>query len=139
MSSQYSNVETYGKIPWRRKWQSTPVLLPGKSHGQRSLVGYSPRGHNESDTTERLHFHFLMPSVMVLSGVLVTGVSATREFPHSLHHVRAKEEGAVCEPGSRSSPDIDSPGILILNLPGSRTVENKFLLLVSHSVYDVLL
>ena len=35
---------------------STPVLLPGKSHGQRSLVGYSPRGHKESDTTERLHF-----------------------------------------------------------------------------------
>ena len=33
-----------GKIPWRRKWQSTPVLLPGKSHGQRSLVGYSPWG-----------------------------------------------------------------------------------------------
>ena len=47
-----------GKIPWRRKWQSTPVLLPGKSHGQRSLVGYSPRGCKESDTTERLHFHF---------------------------------------------------------------------------------
>ena len=40
-----------GKIPWRRKWQSTPGLLPGKSHGQRSLVG------KESDTTERLHFH----------------------------------------------------------------------------------
>ena len=36
-------------------WQSTPVLLPGKSHGQRSLVGYSPWGHKESDTTERLH------------------------------------------------------------------------------------
>ena len=31
-----------GKIPWRRKWQPTPVFLPGKSHGQRSLVGYSP-------------------------------------------------------------------------------------------------
>ena len=43
------------KIPWRRKWQSTPVLLPGKSHGQRSLVGYSPWGHKESDTTERLY------------------------------------------------------------------------------------
>ena len=41
-----------GKIPWRRKWQPTPVLLPGKSHGQRSLVGYSPWGHEESDTTE---------------------------------------------------------------------------------------
>ena len=44
-----------GKIPWRRKWQSTPGLLPGKSHGQRSLVGYSPCGRKESDTTERLH------------------------------------------------------------------------------------
>ena len=41
-----------------KKWQSTPVLLPGKSHGQRSLVGYSLWGHKESDTTERLHFHF---------------------------------------------------------------------------------
>ena len=45
-----------GKIRWRRKWQSTPVLLPGKSHGQRSLVGYSLWGHKESDTTERLYF-----------------------------------------------------------------------------------
>ena len=34
-----------GKIPWRRKWKLTPVLLPGKSHGQRSLVGYSLKGH----------------------------------------------------------------------------------------------
>ena len=47
-----------GKIPWRRKWQPTPAFLPGESHGQRSLVGYSPQGHKESDTTERLHFHF---------------------------------------------------------------------------------
>ena len=39
-----------------RKWPSTPGLLPGKSHGQRSLVGYSPWGRKESDTTERLHF-----------------------------------------------------------------------------------
>ena len=41
-----------GKIPWRRKWQPTPVLLPGKFHGLRSLVGYSPWGCKESDTTE---------------------------------------------------------------------------------------
>ena len=41
---------------WRRKWQSTPGLLPGKSHGQRSLVSYSPWGRKESDMTERLHF-----------------------------------------------------------------------------------
>ena len=46
------------KIPWRRKWQSTPVLLPGKSHGQRSQVGYSPWGRKESDTTEQLHYHY---------------------------------------------------------------------------------
>ena len=45
------------KIPWRRAQQPTPVFLPGESHGQRSLVGYSPRGRRESDTTERLHFH----------------------------------------------------------------------------------
>ena len=45
-----------GKIPWRRKWQPTPVLLPGKSHGQRSLIDYSPWGCKESDTTEWLHY-----------------------------------------------------------------------------------
>ena len=43
------------KIPWRTKWQSVPVFLPGKSHGQKSLVGYSPWGHKESDTTEQLN------------------------------------------------------------------------------------
>ena len=43
---------------WRRKWQPTPVSLPTKSQGWRSLVGYSPWGRKESDTTERLHFHF---------------------------------------------------------------------------------
>ena len=43
---------------WRRQWHLTPVLLPGKSHGRRSLVGCSPWGLKESDTTERLHFHF---------------------------------------------------------------------------------
>ena len=44
-----------GESPWRRKWQRIPVLLPGESHGGRSLVGYSPWGRKESDTTERLH------------------------------------------------------------------------------------
>ena len=39
-----------GKIPWRRKWQPSPVFLPGKSHRQRSLAGYSSWGHKESDT-----------------------------------------------------------------------------------------
>ena len=41
-----------GKIPWRRAWLSNPVFLPGEPHGQRNLVGYSPWGHKELDTTE---------------------------------------------------------------------------------------
>ena len=41
-----------GKIPWRRKWQPIPVFLPGKSHGQRSLVSYSSWGHKEPNMTE---------------------------------------------------------------------------------------
>ena len=47
-----------GRFPWRRKRKPTPVFLPGESHGQRNLVGYSPRGRKESDTPERVHFHF---------------------------------------------------------------------------------
>ena len=42
------------KTPWSRNWQPTPVFLPGESHGQRSLGGYSPWGRRESNTTERL-------------------------------------------------------------------------------------
>ena len=45
-----------GKIPWKRKWQPTPVFLPGRFHGRRSLVGYSPWGCKELDTTEWLLF-----------------------------------------------------------------------------------
>ena len=44
--------EDMGSIPWRRKWQLTPVFLPGNSHGQWSLGGYSPWSHKESDMTE---------------------------------------------------------------------------------------
>ena len=54
-----------GQIPWRRKWQPTPVFLPGESHGWRSLVGYSSRGRKESDMTEQHHFHFLSTPVLL--------------------------------------------------------------------------
>ena len=47
-----------GKIPWRKKWQSTPVFLPGEFLGQWSLAGYSPWGHKESDPTEQLTHTF---------------------------------------------------------------------------------
>ena len=46
-----------GKIPWRKKWQPTPVFLPGKHHGQRSLAGYRPWDHKQSDMTEWLSTH----------------------------------------------------------------------------------
>ena len=59
-----------GKISWRRAWQPTPVFLPGESHGQRSLAGYSPWGHRESDTTEQLSMRASMQSFSVVSDSL---------------------------------------------------------------------
>ena len=47
----------------RRQWHPTPALLPGKSHGLRNLVGCRPWGHKESDTIERLHFHFSLSCI----------------------------------------------------------------------------
>ena len=55
-----------GKIPWRRKWQPTPVFLPGKSHGWWSLVGYCPWGPKESDMTEDSSLLLLRPETMKL-------------------------------------------------------------------------
>ena len=55
----YPGIETHPLLLWRRQWRPTPVLLPGKSHGWRSLVGCSPWGCEESGMTERLHFHAL--------------------------------------------------------------------------------
>ena len=52
-----------GKIPWRSAWQPTPVFLPGESHGQRTLAGYSPWGRKESDTTKQLTLHFMAESL----------------------------------------------------------------------------
>ena len=60
----------FHKIPWRKKWQPTPVFLPRKSHGQRNLVGYSPWGQKESDTTKwlstpthRVNVHLVPPKL----------------------------------------------------------------------------
>ena len=52
------SIPASGRFSWRRKWQPTPVFLPGESHRQKNLVGYSPRSHKELDMTKRLHFHF---------------------------------------------------------------------------------
>ena len=67
----------------RRQWHPTPVLLPGKSHGRRSLVGYSPWGCEESGTTERLpftfHFHALEKEMATHSSVLAWRIPGTGE------------------------------------------------------------
>ena len=67
----------------RRQRQPTPVLLPGKSHGQRSLVGCNPWGHKESDTTEWLHFHFSLSCIekemATYSSVLAWRIPGTEE------------------------------------------------------------
>ena len=57
-----------GKIPWRRAWQPVPVFLPGESDGQKSLVGYSPRGHKQSGTMKRLstHIHLRTDSTTIV-------------------------------------------------------------------------
>ena len=75
--------EARGSIPgrnisWRRKWQPTPISLPGKPHGQRSLVGYSPWGRKELDMTEWPHFHFsFFPPCSVAWGQTVLGIKVT--------------------------------------------------------------
>ena len=58
-----SHLGPHRALSQRRQWHPTPVLLPGKSHGRRSLVGGSPWGRTESDTTERLHFHFSLSCI----------------------------------------------------------------------------
>ena len=85
-----------GKIPWRRKWQPTPVLLPWKSHGRRSLVGYSPWGCKESDMTKQLNFHFfrLSPILIFPSGSVVKNPPTIAEMQvWSLHWEDSPGEG----------------------------------------------
>ena len=55
------------KIPWRRKWQPTPMFLPGKSHGQRRRVDYSPWDHKELDTTEHTLIQAILGHILCLT------------------------------------------------------------------------
>ena len=66
----FANFESSSWSSWRRQWHPTPVLLPGESPGRRSLVGCSPWGCEELDTTERLHFHALEKEMATHSRVL---------------------------------------------------------------------
>ena len=68
------------KIPWRRKWHPTLVLLPGKSHGWRSLVGYSWWGVKESDMTEWLHFTLCIHIADPLCYTVETDIAVQSNF-----------------------------------------------------------
>ena len=141
----------------------TPVLLPGKSHGWRSLVGCSPWGCYELDTTEQLHFHFSFSHIGEGNGnpllcsclenprdggawwAAIYGVaqgqtrlkwlsSSSRELPSTSHHVRIQWD--VWDLKRAPTRPSWSPD---LRLPASRIMRNKLLLLASFPVFGILL
>ena len=124
------------KIPWRRKWQPTSVFLPENFHEQRSLVGYSPCGCKESDTTEQLNKHTYVKYISIKRGWLQpaqraqprgaaprprSGAAAMRSCPTSevrsgsreeLPHVQGQEQqpwGAAPRPRSGSCEGAGGP------------------------------
>ena len=92
------------KISWRRKWQPTPVSLPRKSHGQRSLVGYSPWGCKKQDMTERLTLHHI-DSIKFVQSLLTSNAAAVKSLQSC---------PTLCDPidkqPSRLPHPWDSPG-----------------------------
>ena len=88
----------------RRQWHPTPVLLPGRSHGWRSLVGCSPWGHEESDMTEQLHFHFhaLQEEMATYSSVLAQRIPGSGE-PGGLSYGVAQSQTQLKRLSSSSS------------------------------------
>ena len=81
-------------VLWRRKWQPTPVLLLGKCHGQRSLVGCSPQGREElksqarlSDFTFTFHFHALEKEMATLSSILAWRIPGTEAWWAAVYEV----------------------------------------------------
>ena len=81
------------KIPWRKKWQPTPVSLPAKSHGQRSLVGCSPQGRKESDTNDWLNTHRASKPVCQVASVVSDSLQ-----PYGLY----SPPGALDSPGKNT-------------------------------------
>ena len=92
-----------GKISWRRKWQPTPIFLPGEFHGQRNLAGYSPWGCKESDTIERLTLHAwnVLPLLLLLFSLKTK--TKTKHLFHAKYHL-AKYK---LEPELQKSTDLD--------------------------------
>ena len=106
---------TYSRISWRRKWQPTPVFLPGKSHGQRSLAGYSPRGRRESDTIERMRIHALS-SVQSLDCVWLFATPWTAAHQASLPITNSQTHVHWVSDAIQPSHPLSSPSPPALNL-----------------------
>ena len=87
-----------GKIPWRRKYEPTPVFLPGKSHGQRSLVGYSPWGQKESDTTEQLKHNIVDPAILTCKIIKASHFSYFAYFALAESHTQPIHLKCVLNP-----------------------------------------
>ena len=75
-----SSIPGWRKFPWRMTWQPSPVFLPEESHGQRSLVGYHPLGHTESDMTEQITIVHSTHSPGIYSKGLAQKVDIGRAF-----------------------------------------------------------
>ena len=88
-----------GKIPWRRAWQPTPLFLLGKSHGQRSLVGYDPWGCKESDTTKWMNTH-THTHHMFIDDCKYAATKSLQSCP------------TLCDPIDGSPPGSPIPGII---------------------------
>ena len=97
LTSDWSSDVCSSDLPWRREWQPSPVFLPGESHGQRSLAGYSPRGFTELDTTERRSTHT----------VLVLGFPGGSDGKESV--CTAGDQGSVPRSGGCPGEGNDKP------------------------------
>ena len=120
--NRVTSLSLFTFLHWRRKWQPTPVLLPGESHGRRSLVGYSPWGCKESDTTERLHFTSCFKKVIRDTFCLSVSANILKNFPGKntgagchflLQCMKVKSESEV----TRLCPTLSDP--MDCSLPGS--------------------
>ena len=100
----------YWTSPWRRKWQPTPVVLPGKSHGQRSLANYSSWGHKESDTIEWLN---TLSLCCLFASILHLQVPLS---PHFISASVAHSSPTLCDP-----MDYIPPGSLVHRILLART------------------
>ena len=122
------------KIPWRRKWQPTPVFLPGKSNGQRTLEGYSPWGHKESDwaTNTLTFFHIFIiapprPKYRIL-------LASQNVFLHPQHH----KVTTIVRMTIFASASFFSPAVEVWILNHLTTREVPVLLLLDLGINEVI-